>query len=192
MEVKRQHRRLGLLIKSHGQSAGIKTLPLFGVVVAILVGLSKMVAAQALPPPIASSSGANLGATGGTPAKMPLFSSGQNATTQVHVGPNNRPCLTFLGYAQQQKINPNMFSHMILVSNECGQRIKIQLCYYQTQHCTSITVPLYGREEAILGVMPAMKDFRFEYREQFDQNSVFGGAGGTGVGIRPALLGSPN
>jgi hypothetical protein len=30
-----------------------------------------------------------------------------------------------------------------------------------------LTIPAYSRREIVLGIMPAMKEFRYEYREQF-------------------------
>jgi hypothetical protein len=65
---------------------------------------------------------------------------------------------------------------MITANNDCSQPIKAQVCYYQSQHCIPIDVPGYGRKEAMLGIMPAMNAFRFEYREQFDQGLGLGGA----------------
>ena len=108
------------------------------------------------------------------PVRLPLFSGSQNATIQMHRGPTGKPCLNVQGYVQQQVVNPNIFNHMIMVSNDCSQPIKMQVCYYQSQHCTPVEVPGYGRKDATLGIMPAMKDFRFEYREQFDQGPGFG------------------
>jgi len=157
------------------------------------LGLSSIVAAQTPSPLSGSHSSPILGGPSGatSSAKIELFGNGQNATTQMHVGPTNKPCLTFQGYVEQQKINNNLFNHLIIVSNECSQVIKVDLCYYKSQHCTSITVASYGRKEVTLGIMPAMKDFRFDYREQFDQGSVLGGAGSAGRGPR-SILGIQN
>ena len=57
---------------------------------------------------------------------------------------------------------------MILANNDCSQVIKLKVCYYQSQRCVPFAVPPYGRKEVVLGIMPAMKEFQFEYREQFD------------------------
>jgi len=86
---------------------------------------------------------------------------------KLHRNPTGQPCLTVNGVAQSQTINPKIFTHVIFASNGCSQPIKIQVCYYKSQHCIPVDVPGYGRKEAVLGILPAMKDFRFEYREHF-------------------------
>jgi hypothetical protein len=149
-----------------------------GMAFPFLFGLISPGAAQGVSP-FGSNSSPGLGAAGGIlpPTRSPLFSGSQDAPAHMHTGPTGKLCLTVLGYAAEQVINPNIFTHIISVSNDCSQAIKIQVCYYQSHDCTTIDVPGYGRKEATLGIMPAMKDFRFEYKEQFDQGSVFGGAG---------------
>jgi hypothetical protein len=144
---------------------------------AMLLGLSSLAAAQGLTPQFDSNSAPLVGGVGlPPPTQLPRFS-GQSTIAQIHTGPTGKACITIAGYAQQQLINKNIFDHMITASNDCSQPIKIQVCYYQSHNCTSINVPGYGRKEALLGIMPAMSGFRFEYKEQFDSNSVFGGAG---------------
>jgi len=146
-------------------------------VLGLLLGGS-LAAAQGLSPPGDDNSRPILGGAGVLPpTQLPSFSGSQNATVRMHSDPTGKPCVKILGYAQQQVVNKNIFDHMISASNNCSQTITVHVCYYQSQHCTSIDVPAYGRKEALLGIMPAMKDFRFEYTEKFDQGSVFGGAG---------------
>jgi hypothetical protein len=101
-----------------------------------------------------------------TPSQAPLFG-GLNRYAQHHYGPSGKACLTVTGSAVPQTINPHIFEHLILADNGCGQRIKMHVCYYQSQHCVPTEVPAYGRKEVVLGIMPALKEFRFEFREQF-------------------------
>jgi hypothetical protein len=147
---------------------------LVGTVFASLVLAINSAGAQGLAP-----SNPSVGGTGGMspPVQQPRLYSSANPPAQVHRGPTGQPCLKITGFAQQQTINPNIYDHILDVSNDCSQPIKLQACYYQSQQCTAIDVPGYGRKQATLGIMPAMRDFRFEYKEQFDQGSVFGGAG---------------
>jgi len=142
-----------------------------------LVLTSNFVGAQGLAPLNGASSTIPGGTGGMPPVVQPRLYSSANPPVQVHRGPTGHPCLKVTGYAQQQTINPNIYDHMLDVSNDCSQPIKLQVCYYQSQQCTAIDIPAYGRKEATLGIMPAMKDFRFEYKEQFDQGSVLGGGG---------------
>jgi hypothetical protein len=108
----------------------------------------------------------------------PMLNGVHNVTAKLHLGPTGKPCLTLFGHAQPQTINPNIFEHMISVSNDCGRPIKMQVCYYQSQQCIPINIAPYGRTEAVLGIMPAMSQFQFEYREKFDE-----GMGGFGTGL---------
>jgi hypothetical protein len=151
-------------ISSGGQSSSMETKPYVGMVIALLLGLNSVAMGQNTTSPSGSNSSPVVGGVGVTAPRAPpsLFSGSQNSAARIHPGPYGKPCVSVSGYAQQQVINNNLFDHMITASNDCSQPIKIQVCYYQSQHCTSIDVPPYGRKEAILGIMPAMKDFRFE------------------------------
>ena len=154
----------------------LRTLAL---VLASLLGLGTLATAQSVAAPSGSEARPALGASGGTrpAAPLPLLGGTQTLGVKVHLGPTGKPCLKVAGYAKAQTINPNIFNHLILVSNNCSQPLKLQVCYYQSQHCAAVEVPGYARKEATLGIMPAMKEFRFEYREQFGQGLGFGGAG---------------
>jgi hypothetical protein len=96
-----------------------------------------------------------------------------------HIGPSNdtgilrhrdfagKPCLDVQGYSRPHTIAPNLYDHVITVLNSCPQRIPIRVCYYQSQDCISMEIPGGDRKEAILGTLPAIKEFRFEFREKF-------------------------
>jgi len=87
---------------------------------------------------------------------------------RVHLGPNGKPCLTVVGEAAPEIYDATIFSHTVIAKNDCSTAVKANVCYYQSQKCTPLTVPPYGRSQAVLGIMPAQNQFRFEYREQFD------------------------
>lgn len=84
-----------------------------------------------------------------------------------HRGPLGKPCLTFVGMARPHIIDPKLFDHVMTVDNSCGQRLKVRVCYSQTDRCIDMDVPGYGRKEAILGIMPSEPVFRFDFKEQF-------------------------
>jgi len=145
----------------------------------LLLGWEREVNAQGLTSPVGNSSATMFGGAGVRPAaQLPLLSGTQNVGAKKHYGPTGAPCLTVNGNAVPQIVNPNIFTHMIMGNNNCSQPIKVQVCYYQSQQCVPLIVPAYGRKEIVLGIMPAMDQFRFEYRELFDQ-----GMGGLGVGL---------
>jgi hypothetical protein len=74
----------------------------------------------------------------------------------MEVGGSSRSFLT----------NPNLFDHIISAKNNCGQSIKIRVCYYRSEHCKPIEIPGYAHKEVILGTMPSMREFRYEFYEQ--------------------------
>ena len=123
--------------------------------------------AQGLSPP--GNGGGVVGGAGGLrpPTPVPLLN-GEDLGMRRHLGPTGKPCLTIRGQPRAETINPKLFIHMIVAANDCYKRIKLQVCYYRSQHCVAMDVPPYGHEEVVLGVMPAMSGFRFEFREQFD------------------------
>jgi hypothetical protein len=131
---------------------------------AVFVALGSVARGQGLLPP--PSGAMEHGGAGGLTAP---FLNGEDRGIRRHVGPTGKPCLAVRGAARSETINPKLFEHRIVALNECSQRIKLQVCYYQSQHCVAMNVPPYGRDEVILGIMPSMSGFRFEFRELFDR-----------------------
>jgi hypothetical protein len=84
-----------------------------------------------------------------------------------HRGPTGKPCLALEGYAKAEAINPRIFEHWVGVTNSCGQQIKVQVCYDKTQDCIAMSVPPYERKDSVLGIFPALADFRYDAKEQF-------------------------
>jgi hypothetical protein len=97
----------------------------------------------------------------------PALSPSNDVTAKKHLGPTGKPCITMFGDARPQTFNPQIFDHMVMASNACGQAIKVKVCYYHSDHCISVDMPAYSQKEAMLGIMPSMSGFRFEFREQF-------------------------
>jgi hypothetical protein len=158
---------------THARTAVRRTLsitPGIGVALgfgAILCVNSPAHAQTPLPSP---NSRPSVGSTSGLtpPAQLPIISGSQDAAAKVHLDPLGKPCLSVRGYAKSQASNPNIYNHVIFASNNCAQSIKLNVCYYHTQHCVAVAVSGYARKESVLGIMPQMKEFRFEYREQFN------------------------
>jgi hypothetical protein len=133
-------------------------------VVAFVMAGTASVAAQGLP-----GGGMEVGAGGGlAPPTGGSRATGEAVGVQRHLGPAGKACLTVKGEARAEKINPKLFAHMIVAANECGERIKLDVCYYQSRRCVMMDIPPYGRSETTLGIMPSMSGFRFEFREQFN------------------------
>ena len=107
------------------------------------------------------------GATSGVQIPAPLPAFGASPGILRHRDFTGRPCLDVGGYAEPHRIDPNLYDHIITAVNHCPQRIAIQVCYYESQECIPIDVPGDEQKQAVLGTMPAEKDFRFEFREKF-------------------------
>jgi hypothetical protein len=99
--------------------------------------------------------------------RLPGFEASGSTEVLRHRSVLGKPCLLVLGEARPHTIDPNLYDHVIVAVNGCPQRITLRACYYQTDNCTTMEVPGNERKEAILGTLPAMKDFRFEFRERF-------------------------
>jgi hypothetical protein len=134
-----------------------------------IVAVFSVAHAQDALSPSSGSSSATVGGTLGIqplPARPTFGASGGN-DIQRHRDFTGKPCLAVGGYARSRTLTPNLYDNVIVVVNGCPQRIALQVCYYQSQDCIPVEVPGGERKEAILGTLPASKDFRFEFREKF-------------------------
>src|SRR5215831_10754559 len=84
-----------------------------------------------------------------------------------HMGPTGKPCLNLSSWAKAQVVNKHIYEHWVGATNRCGQNIKVRVCYYKTRDCITMDVPPWGRKDSVLGIYPALANFRFEAREQF-------------------------
>lgn len=88
----------------------------------------------------------------------------KGAFPQPHLNPVGKPCIDIYPSATAQIINRSIYDHNILISNQCSQRIRVSVCYYQTRTCSMFPIPAYARQLKLFGIFP-QKDFRIEYRE---------------------------
>src|SRR4051812_38856738 len=136
---------------------------------AVAVGLLAITTAahpQSSPSPDTSMKRAAPGATLGV--TVPMISSTQSNTfAPVHRSPSGAACLRVAGQALPFANNNSLFNHWIYVENTCSDRIRLKVCYYSTTNCIDMDVPGRDRKQAILGTLPSVKDFRYDYRERF-------------------------
>jgi hypothetical protein len=107
------------------------------------------------------------GASVRAPTAAPTIGASNGSDILRHRGPTGRDCLAVGGLARPHVANREVYDHVITVTNNCPQRIALQICYYRSQDCISVEVPGGERKETILGTLPAVKDFRYEFREKF-------------------------
>jgi putative aminopeptidase FrvX len=110
--------------------------------------------------------------SGGSTIAESLFqtSGGDAATpsqdTKQHTRLNGKPCIDLGSYAKSEIVDKNLFEHWITATNNCGQHIELQVCYYQSSDCIVMKVPPWESKSAVLGIYP-QKEFRFNAKEKF-------------------------
>lgn len=135
----------------------------------VVIATSHLASGQTLTKPGDGASRPMVGGTGGlgAPVRAPMVGGITNSVVKVHLAPTGKPCVRVEAYSKAQTINPNIFEHVISATNNCSQRIKMEVCYYKTQHCILVDLPPYDRKQTVLGIYPALKEFRYEYTEKF-------------------------
>lgn len=94
-------------------------------------------------------------------------SSPSDPQASQHRGPAGNVCLRVSADARPGAGASRLFSHWIVAENGCSATIRFQVCYVSTRDCMDAVVLGNSRKDVLLGMMPAIKDFRFEYRERF-------------------------
>jgi hypothetical protein len=98
---------------------------------------------------------------------LTLQENGVNAGLTVHLDPLGQPCLDIQAAAEAEIVNPNIYDHVISVYNRCLTQIKLHVCYYHSDHCIDMAIPGLQRKDAVLGIYPSTRYFRYTYREKF-------------------------
>jgi hypothetical protein len=92
-----------------------------------------------------------------------------NSGDRKHLDLAGKPCLETTGGVHPLASNPKIYNHIISVENRCIEQIKAQICYHGTDNCMDVEVPGHSRKEQVIGVYPAMQQFRYDVKEQFKQ-----------------------
>jgi hypothetical protein len=90
-----------------------------------------------------------------------------NLASRQHLDYAGKPCLVSTGVSRPLTSNPRILNHAVSLDNHCFEAIRVKVCYYKTDECTDVQVPPHGRKEQIIGVFPAMQEFRYEVKELF-------------------------
>jgi hypothetical protein len=93
------------------------------------------------------------------------FSTVKGVFAPIHKTASGKPCISVHASAVPQVANPHIINHEVLVVNDCGQSIQIEVCYFQKSSCIHVAVGGYQKLERTLGISPGMTEFRYEYRE---------------------------
>jgi hypothetical protein len=108
------------------------------------------------------------GSTFGRPAgQSAAISPSQDVNLLRHRDALGRVCLQISGYSRAHTINPKLFDHVVSATNNCAQIIHVSVCYTGSQHCVQMDVPGHGRKEVLLGILPAIDQFNFDFHERF-------------------------
>lgn len=84
-----------------------------------------------------------------------------------HKGPAGSECLKFNADQRGFAGNPKLIEHLVRINNRCLSPIKVQLCYYKTRSCQTVTAPPLRTSFHILGAQIDVRLFYFEYKELF-------------------------
>ncbi len=158
--------RISTYRRAHAAAGGGPRRSLLAVVLLWLAAVNWPASAQSSPD---NMSRPEVGGTLGPqrPGATPNFGASNGNDILRHRDYAGKPCLSVGAYARPHTVNPNLYDHVITVINNCPQRIAMQACYYRSPECIRIEIPGNERKEAVLGTLPAAKDFRFEFREKF-------------------------
>ena len=96
----------------------------------------------------------------------PTFGASFGPEILRHRSPAGSLCLSVVGYARSHLANSKVYDHVITAKNSCAQRITIQVCYYKSMECVPMEIPGGERKETVLGTLPGVSVFRFEFREK--------------------------
>jgi hypothetical protein len=80
-----------------------------------------------------------------------------------------KPCLETTAGSKPLLSDPHVFSHIVTVENHCPQLIKARICYHGMDSCTDVDLPGGSRKEQVIGIFPAMREFRYDVKEQFKE-----------------------
>jgi hypothetical protein len=78
-----------------------------------------------------------------------------------------KPCLESAGSAKPLVSNPRVFDHIVSLENHCTEPIKAKICYRDFDSCTEVDVPAHSRTEQVIGIFPAIQQFRYDVKERF-------------------------
>lgn len=88
-------------------------------------------------------------------------------SARQHLDFAGKPCLSTEGTARPLASNARIMNHVVSFDNHCFDRIKLKVCYADTEDCTDVEVPGYARKDQVIGIFPALQLFRYEVKEQF-------------------------
>lgn len=105
------------------------------------------------------------GSSGAIPQRM--IAGSQNTEIMRHRDFAGKPCLAIGGFARAHTSNSNLYDHVVSIRNGCAQAITTEVCYFRTRDCISMSVQGHTDKQGILGTLPSIKDFQYEFRERF-------------------------
>lgn len=98
----------------------------------------------------------------GLRSRATLQGPAEQSTSPVVKDALNRPCLDMEAVSRAHAANPSVFDHIVSIKNNCAKRIRVKLCYYNTETCKELLLSPYSREDTILGTMAGGAS-RFRY-----------------------------
>jgi hypothetical protein len=104
--------------------------------------------------------------TGVSAAPTNPFPPMQGTYAPAHKAMDGTPCISVHPSSHPQIVNPKIIDQAVIVSNVCGQSIKVQVCYAGNSDCIVVSLSGYQKLQRVLGIGNS-NAFRFEYRELY-------------------------
>ncbi|MGY4344976.1 hypothetical protein ACVWXM_001440 [Bradyrhizobium sp. GM7.3] len=77
-----------------------------------------------------------------------------------------KPCLDVEAAARSHATNKDVVDHVVSVKNNCPRLIKVNVCYFNSQHCNALDLQGYKRIDTILGTMTNIRIFRYSITQK--------------------------
>lgn len=72
-----------------------------------------------------------------------------------------RPCLDVEAGARRQMVNPDVLDHVVSLKNICLRKVKVRVCYINSDRCKEVELLSNKREDVTLGAMKGIGYFRY-------------------------------
>ncbi|MCK1294837.1 hypothetical protein [Bradyrhizobium sp. 30] len=77
----------------------------------------------------------------------------------------NRPCLDVEAAARPHVVDTKIVDHVVSIKNNCARKIKVKVCYFNSEHCNLLDVAPYHRVDTVLGTMRGVTFFRYSMEQ---------------------------
>ncbi|MET4322948.1 hypothetical protein [Bradyrhizobium sp. RT5a] len=107
------------------------------------------------------------GGAGATAQRANPFQGMTGTYAPFHKTSDGQACISVHPISRPQTVNPKIIDQVVLVSNICGQSIRVEVCYAGSKDCIIVPLVGYQKLQRTLGVAPGSTSFKYQYRELY-------------------------